>query len=197
MLLTVCMNRATRRSADGRRPIDNGTECFDVAVHQISAAAVPARSASRTAQTAIPRVLEADDVTVLTGWAEAVAEALANGADRIAAVLTEARSDASWRTAMMLAQPSAQLGDAIDSLRRFVLTNAPSYGAPTYDAILAAAGAELADEKPLDRTVRRILLAMLEERQTRRQWQRANLASPGSSSRDRNVWVSESVRTPR
>ncbi len=56
-------------------------------------------------------MLEADDVTVLTGWAEAVAY----GPDRIPAVLADARSNAPGRTAMKLAQPSARLGDAMNS----------------------------------------------------------------------------------
>jgi hypothetical protein len=38
VVLSVCMSRATRRSADGRRPIDNGTRCYDVAVDQVRAA---------------------------------------------------------------------------------------------------------------------------------------------------------------
>ncbi len=37
VLLTVCGARATRRSADGRWPVDTGTHYFDVAVHQIRA----------------------------------------------------------------------------------------------------------------------------------------------------------------
>jgi hypothetical protein len=64
---------------------------------------------------------------------------------------------------MGLEQPSAQLGDAIDALSRFALAD----GAPTYDALLAAAGHEPEDEQPLDRLVRRALLSMLEERRTR------------------------------
>jgi hypothetical protein len=168
VLLTVCMDRATRRSADGRWPIDNGTACFDVAVHQIDAAATTTRPSSRPSRPVAPRVLEAEDVTVLTGWAEAVAEALAHGPDRLAAVLADARPDAPWRTALRLAQPGARLGDAIDSLRRFVVANASGNEAPAYDALLAAADDEAGDEKPLDRMVRRALRSMLEERQTRR-----------------------------
>lgn len=45
VLLTLCTDRATRRTADGRTPIDNGTSCFDVAVRQIRAS--PAGSRSR------------------------------------------------------------------------------------------------------------------------------------------------------
>ena len=168
VLLTVCMRRATRRSADGRWPVDNGTECFDVAVHQIRADASTLRSSRPPARTAPPPVLDGDDLTVLTGWAEAVAEALAHDPDRIAAVLADAGADAPWRTAMRLARPSAQLGDALDSLGRFALANLTSNGVPPYQAMLAAAGDEPVDETPLDRMVRRALLSMLEERQTRR-----------------------------
>jgi hypothetical protein len=44
VLLTLCTDRATRRSADGRTLIDNGTSCFDVAVHQICASPTGSRS---------------------------------------------------------------------------------------------------------------------------------------------------------
>jgi len=37
VVLTLCMDRATRRSADGRWPVDNGTSCFDAAVHHVRA----------------------------------------------------------------------------------------------------------------------------------------------------------------
>lgn len=73
-----------------------------------------------------------------------------------------------WRPAMGLAQPPARVNDAIESLRRVVLANAAVDGPPTYDALLAAAGHEQQDEDPLDAMVRRVLLSMLEERQTRR-----------------------------
>jgi hypothetical protein len=176
VLLTVCGDRATRRSADGRWPVDNGTACFDVAVHQISAAGVASRSSPPPSRTHAQRLLESDELTVLTGWAEAVAEALAHGPDRLAAVLADAHSDAPWRTAMGLAQPAARLGEAIDSLRRFVLANATSDEQPDYDAILAAAGRDSQDEEQLDGMVRRVLLSMLEERKTRRPAQATKFA---------------------
>lgn len=168
VLLTVCMDRATRRSADGRWPIDNGTACFDVAVHQVHAATPSSHWSPQAARTATPRALESDEVTVLTGWAEAVAEALPGCPDRTAAVLSNARRDAPWRPAMQLAQPTGRLADAIASLHRFVVANATSSASCTYDSVLATARQEVRDEKPLDRMVRRALLSMLEERQTRR-----------------------------
>jgi hypothetical protein len=181
VLLTVCADRATRRSADGRWPVDNGTACFDVAVHQIDGTSVSARSSPAPLPTVPSRALESDDLTILTGWAEAVAEALAHEPDRTAAVLADAGSDAPWRAALGLAQPTGRLADAIDALRRFVLAER----AATYDALLAAAGREPQDEEPLDQMVRRALLSMLEERQTRRPGQRrAYRPLPGPSTRD-------------
>jgi hypothetical protein len=185
VLLTVCMDRASRRSADGRWPIDNGTACFDVAVHQIRAAPAPSRSSPQASRTTSARTLEADDVAVLTGWAEAVAEALVHGPDRLAAVLSEARSEARWRSALMLAPPSARLGDAMDSMGRFVLANAMSDETPAHEAVLAAARREAEDEQPLDGMVRRAVLSMLEERLTRRHAPRANLTYGRDGTRSR------------
>jgi hypothetical protein len=93
----------------------------------------------------------------------------------LAAVLADARSDAPWRAAMRLAPPTGRLIDAIDSLRRLVLAN----GTATYAAMLAAAGQQPQDEKPLDRMVRRALPSMLEERQTRRPGQQRGEADQG------------------
>ena len=109
-------------------------------------------------------MLERDDVTVLTGWAEAVAEAAAYGPERAADVMADAGPDTPWRAALMLPRPSGRLGDALESMRHFVAAN----GASTYDTMLAAAGEQPQSEQPLDRMVRRVLLSMLEERQTRR-----------------------------
>jgi hypothetical protein len=185
ILLTVCMDRATRRSADGRWPVDNGTACFDVAVHQIDAAAEATGASHAPSRTPPPhpRVLESDEVTVLTGWAEAVAEALAHGPERTADVLASARSGAPWRTAIGLTQPAPRLSDAIESLRRFVMASATADGPPTYDALLAAAGRNHPDEKPIDGMVRRVLLSMLEERYTRRPTQQTQVTRAGSEPR--------------
>ena len=53
VLLTVCGARATRRSADGRWPVECGTHYFDVAVHQI-------RASDARSQSPNPRVRESD-----------------------------------------------------------------------------------------------------------------------------------------
>ncbi len=168
VLLTVCMDRATRRSADGRIPVDNGTACFDVAVHQVRASPPGTRSPRPLAGQPPPHVLDRDDLSVLTAWAEAVVEAVSYAPERTAEVLADGRPGARWRTAMGLPEPSARFGAAIESMDRAVGALDVADGEPTSDALLAAAAQDAPVEDPLDGLVRRVLLAMLEERRTRR-----------------------------
>ena len=77
VLVTVCGARATRRSADGRWPVESGTHYFDVAVHQIRASEARSESPNFHSGSPTPPVMEVDDLTILTGWAEALTEALA------------------------------------------------------------------------------------------------------------------------
>ena len=167
VLLTVCMGRAARRSADGRRPVDDGTHVFDAAVHQITAAPAGSGPSPSRARTTTHRVLEMDELTILTVWAEAVAEALGYAPERTVDLLAEARPGANWRGALGLSEPSARLGEAIDSLVRIVQVAAPYGGPPTFDEMLTAAAEDPTGEPALDRMVRRALLSMLEERRTR------------------------------
>jgi hypothetical protein len=167
VLLTVCMDRATRRSADGRWPIENGTHCFNVAIQQISAASAGTEPRSPRSRPFTPHVLETEDLTVLTAWAEAVAEVLANAPERLDAVLAEARADVAWRDTLRLPQPSPSLSRAIDAMDRLVRTAASVEGATSFDALLAAAADDPPDDDGLDRLVRRALLSMLEQRRTR------------------------------
>jgi hypothetical protein len=167
VLLTLCTDRATRRSADARIPIDNGTSCFDVAVHQIRASPTGSRSPRPPAAQAAPHVLELEDLSVLTAWAEAVVEVVSFAPERTAEVLAEGGRGAPWRVAMGLPEPSARLGAAIESMEQAVDALDVAHGEPTSDALLAAAAQDPPDEDPLDGLVRRVLLAMLEERRTR------------------------------
>jgi hypothetical protein len=168
VLLTICTDRATRRSADARIPVDNGTACFDVAVHQVRASPTGTRSPRPPTAQAAPHVLDREDLSVLTAWAEAVVEAVSYAPERTAEVLADGRPGARWRTAMGLTEPSARLGAAIESIEQALGALDVADGERTSDALLAAAAQEPPDENPLDGLVRRVLLAMLEERRTRR-----------------------------
>src|SRR6185312_6585343 len=120
VLLTMCMDRATRRSADGRIPVDNGTHAFDVAVHQVRASSTGSRSPRSAAGEAAPHVLENEELTVLTAWAEAVVEAVSHAPERAAEVLAEGGPGAPWRAAMGLPEPSGRLGAAVASMQQAV-----------------------------------------------------------------------------
>src|SRR5262249_45084548 len=138
IVLTVCMNRATRRSADGRWPVDNGTSCSAVAVYQVRASnAGSGLPLSRSAPPAA-RLLEGEELTVLTSWAEAVSEALAYAPDHLDGLMAEARAGAPWRAGCGLPEPSARLTAAIESLGRLAAAAAAVPAETRFDATLGA-----------------------------------------------------------
>src|SRR5262249_51147403 len=68
-LLAGCMDRTSRRSADGRWPVDNGTHAFDVAVQQLRASSAGSGTsiAARREDTARTRGRRGDDPHHLGG----------------------------------------------------------------------------------------------------------------------------------
>ena len=167
VVLTICMDRATRRSADGRWPVENGTRAFGAAVHQIRASHTGSQPAPPRAGAPTQHLLEVEELTVLTAWAEAAAEALAHAPERASAVLSEGRSGAGWRRAFGLADPSQQLDAAINSMAKAVRAASPPGNPHTLEALATALRDEQSGEPDLDGLVRRVLLAMIEERGTR------------------------------
>lgn len=168
ILLTVCMDRATRRSADGRWPVVNGTYTYDVAVQQIRAGDAGSAPADSRPSTRAPHLLEGEELTVLTAWAEAVAEALAYAPERFTGLLSEAHAGASWRRELGLPEPSQRLGEAIDAMERVLRRAAESATEHlAFPALIAIASEDPPREDALDTLVRRVLLSMLEQRCTR------------------------------
>lgn len=167
VVLSVGMSRATRRSADGRWPVDNGTYCYDVTVQQLHAARDGSGFHPSRTQVSAPPLLQVEELTILTAWAEAVAEILAYAPAGAGSLLTGARSGAAWRTGFGLAEPSTQLGQAIDLMSQEVLASLGLDGVPSFDALLRAASEDRPDEPQLAGIVRQVLRAVLEERRTR------------------------------
>jgi hypothetical protein len=163
VLLTFCVGRENRQSADGRVPIDNGIHAFDVAVHQVHASTAPPRS-QNSASRKTTSTLSGDDLTILTAWAEAVAKAMRYAPARAQALLAEAHGHAAWRATLGLPEPSTRLDEAFDLLEQAVRTATPPASAPTAELLLTAASESPPRERELDRLVRRVLLATLEER---------------------------------
>jgi hypothetical protein len=170
VLLTVCGDRASRRTADGRWPVDNATHHFDAAVYQVRAASARQGSSNSQFEKLAPRLLEADELTILTGWAQAVAEALAYAPECVETLLANANASALWRAALRVAEPSQQLSEVLSSLGRAVQAVTPPGGTPTPDELLSSCREERLDEPGLDRLVRRVLRCTLEQLRT---WQAA------------------------
>lgn len=162
VLMTICGDRSSRRTADSRKPIDNAVHYFDVAVHQIRAASAgsdprPTRGAES------PPAVEVEELTVLTGWAQAVAEVIAYAPEQVADLLADARPDAPWRAELALAPPSAHVSDALEIMARMV----GQHPSPTIDDLIAATGEIGSGETPLASLVRRVLRSTLEQRRSR------------------------------
>ena len=118
ILLSACVDRAARHSADGRWPTDDTTHLRDVGVHQVRAAAAaaapaPAGPAPPPATNGVSG-LDERELTVLSSWAEALAEA--EEAGEVEAVLEDAAAEAGWRETIGVEQPSTRLASALGAL---------------------------------------------------------------------------------
>ena len=105
-----------QRSYDGRRPSDSGSQFSDVTSGRSGPPAPapghmpsPPGSPSRA-------MLAAEELTILTSWAQAAADALMFAPERIGAVVADARAGASWRAGLGIPQPSPSLEHAISSM---------------------------------------------------------------------------------
>jgi hypothetical protein len=167
ILLTACVSPAQRRSNDGRRPVQNAVDLYAVGQHQIRPAANGSQDGAPVRQLSDPPPLNVDDLTLLCGWAEAVAEALAYAPSRVAAVLSDAAAGSPWRATLGLNEPSDPLRKAIQLMDDVVSNTAAT--SDHLDAILAAVSDDSASaEDTLTGLVRRVLLAALELREGRR-----------------------------
>jgi hypothetical protein len=171
ILLTACAEQTARRSADGRSPVENSPLLYEVAVYQVRssrAASVPPRETQPAAATPAAPELGVRELSILTSWAEAVAEALACAPDRIEATLSEARAGAPWRAALGIEEPSSRLAEAIECVAREVGTATAAPHAPSLDAVIAAVRDDRPGERSGDALARRVLRIMLEARASRR-----------------------------
>jgi AAA ATPase domain len=173
ILLSADAVRTARRSYDGRRPLANGSQFCDVTIRQIRASttgSVLPDSHARWSSQAVPSraVLEADELTILTSWAEAAADALVFAPKRIEALPAAAQAGASWRAGLRIPEPSSSLDHAISSMTRAVRSAAATSSGPPLDALLQGIGDSQPGEPALDRLVRAVLRSALEHRQARR-----------------------------
>ena len=167
VVITTCGARAARGTVDGRKPVDNAIEWFDVAVHQVRAATGPTREKVVRPETAGERVMEVDDLTVLTGWSQSLAEALALRPERVPALLADARTESGWRRALGIADPSDRLNEAFEIMTQIAQTAAPCDGLAALEAVLAASEVGPHGQAGLDQLVRRVMRATFEQTRVR------------------------------
>jgi hypothetical protein len=158
VVIHIKVGRTTRRTADGRLPVANTA---DVSAERVSQIRALDRGDDRSvvmvdhAADHQPVVsLEAEELTILTCWVEAVGEALAASPDQLSIILDDALADAPWRRQLGVPDPSTDLASALDELA--LIVSGPS----TVEAVLATI-----DERPgggnYDQVVRALLRSKL------------------------------------
>jgi hypothetical protein len=159
VLLKTVLGTSPRYAADGRAPADDASDLYVAGVHQLHAgpaattATAPPRSASQHPATAAP--LDPMDMSVLSAWADAVADAIDSGSPTVADVLAEARAGAAWRSAGDLPEPSA----ALDRVARAALERAQTV---TVDGVMTALQDTPTDGVEYGRLARSLLRAGLD-----------------------------------
>jgi hypothetical protein len=115
VLVSVAATRARRRVADGRTPVDNSTGLAVAGVHPVTAApeGVTNAGAERTVTGA---ALSAVDLTIVTSWSDAVAEAMEHSPEQVDDLMADARPGARWRRQLGVPEPSAALAQALTAV---------------------------------------------------------------------------------
>jgi len=148
-----------------------------VAVHQVRAGtAKEPKNLQPTRQA--PRLLEVEELTVLTGWAQALAEALAYEPECVVSLLADAEAGAGWRSSFQLSGPSPALSEALAIMARAVIQVTAVGIAPTFEALHTSCRNPWSNENGLDGLVRRVLRAALEQLRTRQASELEHAKSP-------------------
>jgi hypothetical protein len=168
VLLSVWGSWTSRRTVDGRFPVDNATNYSGVAVCQVRASSVNSGPSRPPVGMLAPSLLECDEITVLTGWAEAAAEMLVCAPERVDGVLADGCQNSAWRAALGIAEPSPQLSKAIHSIGRVIREATPQGGVPILDALHCPSQEDEASKDGLERLARRVLRMAIEDFRLRR-----------------------------
>jgi hypothetical protein len=165
ILLSATVGAAIRRSFDGRRPGHDGSEFSSVSVRQIRAASHGMRPPPAPAGPPKRLSLTADELTILTSWAEAFAEALAFAPTSIEALTADAQPGACWRGELGVCEPSLPLRHALNCLAQTVRTAVAAGGNAPLDTALRAVDASQPEESALEVMACAVLRSALRQRQ--------------------------------
>jgi hypothetical protein len=111
-------------------------------------------------------VIALDEPSVLTAWAEGLAEALVY-APAARELLTEPRTGSAWRQELELPERSPRVDQAIECMAHALREATRRGREPTLDRLLATNPCARPGEQPLERLARRVLVSVLEQRLTR------------------------------
>jgi hypothetical protein len=166
VLVTVCGDRATRGSADGRHPVDDVTEYFGVNVYQVRAGSGKSSLSISQPTPLAPSALQNDELTILTGWAQSLAEALVNDPERVETLLADAQGKTQWRAKFGIPEPSPRLRQAINFVGKAIRPIESQKGNLTLDRLHTSLLEGRPDEDELERLARRVLRSTLEHVRT-------------------------------
>jgi hypothetical protein len=167
VLLTASVDLTVRRSGDGRQPVDNCTEFFDVSIFQVRATRSSSSPLRPTSSVPAEPRLESEELTILRSWAEAIAEVLACAPEQLDRTLADTEDGAQWRAGLAIEEWSAALTDTVDAIRRLARSDVPAYVERPLDRALAAITVDQPGAPGTERLARRVLRLALEQRRIR------------------------------
>jgi hypothetical protein len=168
VLLTVVVDRARRRSPDGRGvPLDNVADLFVASVRQISAGAASAPAGGSWPQP-VPAVLKTEELTILASWTEAVAEAMTASIGEVDAVVADASPGAHWREAFKIEEPGPELAKALRAVADVLEAGAAGPDGLTMEHMRHTLERVRRDGDPHTLLAEKLLLTALEARLDRR-----------------------------
>jgi hypothetical protein len=163
VLISLAATPARRRSADGRRPVDNSTGLMVAGVHPLTA--LPAGTPSATGgEQGTVAALDPVDLTIVTAWAGAVAASLEHAPGRTEELVADARAGAAWRPHLGLPEPSATLSRALAALADALGAAGPGGSGQGEAAVLERLRTDPADPDAPAALGRAILASALEAR---------------------------------
>ena len=139
-----------------------------MSVYQVRPAATGSAPADSATEPEARVGLSDDEISILTSWAEAIADAFAFAPGRLDDLRRHALGEAKWRAAFGLPEPSGQLTSAMQDM-----LSAVNAGADAGDTPLDLSATERLDRHPgrsgFQILTRRILRSILEQRRARQQ----------------------------
>jgi hypothetical protein len=158
--LTASVDLTVRRSGDGRWLIENRLGSSD---QGRAASSSPVPHTPTGAAPPEPK-LEPEEVTILRSWAEAIAEVLASAPERLHRTLAQMDGDGKWRAKLGIEEWSSTHTEAVEAMRRLLITDAAADVGRTHDRALAVVRADRPDASASETLARAVPQLALEKR---------------------------------